>query len=475
MDLLIVGLAMAWAAMAAANDLHAQPPFNVVIIAADDLGWADLGCYGADLHETPYLDRLARNGLRFTNAYAASVCSPTRASLLTGKHCARLHMTIWREAAQHPPLDCKLIPPVAAANLPHSEVTLAEMFRSAGYVTALVGKWHLGGATHYPETHGFDVNVGGTLWGAPETYFYPYRGERRFGDEFRYVPHLGWGQQGEYLTDRLTDEALKVIDRAKDHPFFLYLAHHAPHTPIEAKPDLVDRYRRRLKPGLHHQNPKYAAMVHSLDESAGRLMERLASSGVAERTIIIFLSDNGGHVGQFDGLQVTNNYPLRSGKGSLYEGGIRVPMIIHWPGKGAAGRVCHEPVCVADLYPTLLDTAIQNSDQARNTHLDGQSLMPLLNDPNASLGRDALYFHYPHYYPTTTPVSAIRAGNWKLLEYHEDNHLELYDLGVDPGETKDLATSQPEAARVLQSQLAGWLNLVGAAMPTENPDFQQNL
>jgi arylsulfatase A-like enzyme len=456
----------------AAEEVKTPPP-NVVMIVADDLGWSDLGCYGADLHETPHLDRFANSAVRFTDAYAASVCSPTRACLFTGKHYARLHMTIWREASQNPPQDRKLIPPVAVADLPHDEVTLAEAFRSAGYLTALVGKWHLGGATHYPETQGFDINIGGTLWGAPETYFFPYRGEGRFGKEFRYVPHLDGGRAGEYLTDRLTDEALKVIDRARDRPFFLCLTHHAPHTPLEARPELIDRYQKKLAPGLHHRNAKYSAMVHSLDESVGRIVERLESRGLVERTVVVFVSDNGGHVGKFEGQPATDNYPLRSGKGSLYEGGVRVPLIIRWPCiTPAGGAVCREPVFMADLYPTLIEIARIGGDKMHNAKLDGLSLAPLLRQPDASLEREALYFHYPHYYPTTTPAGAIRAGDWKLIEYFEDNRVELYKLRDDLSEANDLAARQPEMAQDLRVRLANWRKSVGAAMPTANPGYQ---
>jgi arylsulfatase A len=449
-----------------------SPPLNVVMIVADDLGWSDLGCYGADLHETPHLDRLAGGGVRFTDAYAASVCSPTRACLLTGKHYARLHMTIWREASQTPPHDRKLVPPDAVANLPHQETTLAEVFRSAGYLTALVGKWHLGDAPYYPETQGFDVNIGGTLWGAPETYFFPYRGEGRFGKEFRYVPHLEGGRAGEYLTDRLTDEALRVIDRAGDQPFFLYLAHHAPHTPIEAKPELIDRYKKKLKPGLRHANAGYAAMVHSVDESVGRILKQLESRGIAERTVVVFVSDNGGHVVEFDGLQIANNHPLRSGKGSLYEGGIRVPLVVRWPAVTSAGGVCHEPVFVADLWPTLAEIARSQGGKADLDDLDGLSLASVLKQPAATLDRTALYFHYPHYYPTTTPVGAIRAGDWKLLEYFEDNHTELYNLRDDLGEAHDLAAKQVEKAKELRNRLHNWRKTIHADMPTANPDYR---
>lgn len=238
----------------AAPAMAARPP-NVVFILADDLGWSDLGCYGADLHETPHLDQLAREGVRFTQAYAMSVCSPTRAAILTGRHAARLHLTVWREAAVNPARAQKLLPPLAVADLPHEELTLAEALQAAGYLTFHVGKWHLGDGDHSPETQGFDVNRGGTHWGAPATYFYPFRGECGQEREFRYVSGLGLGKPGDYLTDRLTDEALKLIDQAGNRAFFLNLWYHNPHTPIEGKTNLVEKYRARLKPGLKHQNP----------------------------------------------------------------------------------------------------------------------------------------------------------------------------------------------------------------------------
>lgn len=479
--LLLVSLAMS--ARPALADQQAPP--NVVLILADDLGWADLGCTGSDLHETPHLDRLAQSGVRFTNAYSASpVCSPTRAAILTGKHPARLGITIWREGALSPPGGRKLVQATAVADLPHSETTIAMRLQAAGYRTALVGKWHLGDADHAPETHGFDVNIGGTHWGAPPTFFFPYRGEFGQAKERRYVPHLEFGQPGEYLTDRLTDEAIRVIDRAADakQPFFLYLAHHAPHTPIEAKPELVKRYEAKVTPKLRHRNPVYAAMIHSLDESVGRILERLEKLGMADRTVVLFTSDNGGLVGAYDGKTVTDNTPLRSGKGSLYEGGVRVPLIVRWPGVTTAGAVCHEPVISTDLYSTMIDAAggigfqpvIHSSSAGRleayPTDRDGLSLVPLLKDANARLEREALYFHYPHYYATTTPVSAVRAGDWKLLEYHEDHRVELYNLRDDLGETKNLADAKPDMAKEMLGRLQSWRKGVNARMPTPNPD-----
>jgi arylsulfatase A-like enzyme len=456
---------------------RAQPPrMNVVLILADDLGWADVACQGADLHETPHIDRLATEGVRFTHAYAASVCSPTRSSLMTGKHPARLGITIWLEAARTPPPNRKrkLIPPEAVADLPLEEVTIAEVLHSAGYLTALVGKWHLGDAAHYPETQGFDINIGGTFWGAPQTFFYPYHGSGAFGSEYRYVPHLELGKPGEYLTDRLTDEALRLIDAAaaSDRPFFLEIAHHAPHTPIEAKPGLVSHYEKKLaaSTGLHHDNPTYAAMIHSLDENVGRVLERLAERALAERTVVIFTSDNGGYINDYNKKRVTDNFPLRSGKGSLYEGGVRVPLIVRWPGVTPRGAVSTEPVAVMDLFPTLREN-LAPAEGPRAEALDSLSLTPLLRDPSAHLARDALFFHYPHYYATTSPVGAIRARDWKLLEYFEDNHVELYQLGDDPGESRNLAATRTDLAADLRGRLYAWRQSVGARMPVVNPDY----
>ncbi len=454
-------------------DSNAAPP-NIVVILADDMGWMDLGCYGADLHETPNIDRLASEGMRFTNAYAMPVCSPTRAALMTGRHAARVHITIWAEGSLSGPKNRRLLQADSLHNLPHTETTLAKHLQDAGYLTALIGKWHLGDADHYPETHGFDINIGGTHWGAPHTFWWPYRGAGRFGSEYRYVPHLDFGKPGEYLTDRLTEEALQVIDRAGDQPFFLYLAHHAPHTPIEAKAVDVDYFESKRKPEMHHQNAVYAGMIKSFDESVGRVLDRLRERGLHESTVVILLSDNGGFIGvdrkAGQTLPVTNNTPLRSGKGSCYEGGIRVPMIVHWPKVAQVGKVCDEPVVLMDLFPTLLRAA--EVSKAKATAIDGMDLTPLLDDHTAKLDRDGLYFHYPHYYETTTPVSAIRAGDWKLLEYFEDNHVELYNLNDDLGESVDLAMKLPEKAAELRERLNRWRESVGAKMPIPNPDYK---
>lgn len=444
---------------------HAQStPLNVVLILADDLGWADLACYGADLHQTPNLDRLASQSVRFTHAFSASpVCTPTRASIMTGKHPARLGMTIWSEGAATPQRNRMLLPAASNPDLPLAEVTIAERFKERGYVTASIGKWHLGGATRYPETQGFDINTGGTLWGAPPTYFAPYRGTLDAHGEIRYVPGIAGGGAGEYLTTRLTSEAIRVMESAGDRPFFLYLAHHAVHTPIEAPAEIVERYRARIRAGMRHQNAGYAAMVESLDDSVGRVLSELERRRLAGRTVVVFASDNGGYVNPFRGQVVTNNAPLRSGKGSLYEGGIRVPLMIRWPGLSQAGAVCDEPVCSTDLFPTLL------GDEAST---DGLSLRGLLKDPGGRLNRDELYFHYPHYYPTTTPVSAIRTRDWKLLHYYELDRDELFQVSADESEVRDRILAERARAAVMRGQLEAWLNGVAAKRPRPNPEWK---
>lgn len=470
-------LAVTVALAAALWSGEGSPPRpNIVLILTDDLGWSDLACYGADLHETPNLDQFAREAVRFTNAYAMSVCSPTRATLMTGKHAARVHFTIWAEGAQSGgPKDRKLRQAESIWNLPERETTLAECLSDGGYLTALVGKWHLGDWQHYPEANGFDINIGGTNWGAPQSFWWPYRGRGRFGDEFRYVPHLEFGKAGEYLTDRLTEEAIKVIDQARSgtKPFFLYLAHHSVHTPIEAKADDIAHFEAKLRDGMNHRHAVYAAMTKNLDDNVGRILSHLKETGLVGRTAVIFASDNGGYVG-FDKpgsarIPVTNNAPLRSGKGSLYEGGIRVPLMIRWPGLTTPGSTCDQPVILTDMLPTLVSAA---GLPAASTAVDGCDLTPLLRSPTSQLARDALFFHYPHYYHNTSPVSAVRAGEWKLLEYFEDNHVELYNLREDLGEQRDLAGALPDQAAALRGRLQAWRESVGAALPTANPEFR---
>lgn len=441
---------------------------NVLLIVADDLGWADLACYGSQLHETPCLDRLASEGAKFEQAYAASpVCSPTRASILTGKHPARLHMTIWRESAKSRG-NRKLLQPVCLDSLPLEHTTLAEILSGRGYTTSHIGKWHLGRAEAYPQAHGFQVNIGGTLWGAPQTFWYPFNGDAYFRD-WRYVPDLEPSNPGDYLTDRLTDEAIKAVEQsvASDKPFFVNLWYHSVHTPIEGKPDLVNYYQNKFHSGKH-TNPHYAAMVHCLDQNVARMLDSLDRLGVRDETLVIFTSDNGGFVNScklHPDIPVTSNWPLRSGKGSCYEGGIRVPLIV----SGIASqepKVLSEPVSSCDLLPTILE--ILGMEEETPTGIDGISFHPLLTGVAKTLQRERLCFHYPHYYQTTTPVSAIRRGDWKLLSYYEDGRKELYDLSQDASESTNLADQYPELSLELFSELEHWLKTVDAQKPEVN-------
>jgi arylsulfatase A len=465
----IPSLALAVLLLAQVLSAAEKRPPNIVLILTDDLGWSDLTCQGGDLVETPNIDRLAREGVRFSQAYAMSVCSPSRAMLLTGRHAVRTGITVWIEKALNRPANARPLEAPSRHDLDLSEVTIAERLHTAGYLTALIGKWHLGDGAHAPETQGFDINIGGTHWGAPPTYWWPYRGmmESRSpaGElrktEFRYVPDLQFGRPGEYLTDRLTDEALNVIDRARGQPFFVYLAHYGVHIPLEAKTGDIDHFAAALRPGMHHQNVTYAAMIKNLDDNVGRMLTHLKARGLDQNTVVIFTSDNGGYIGKPRGQQapVTSNAPLRSGKGSLYEGGIRVPLIMRWPGVTAVGKVCEEPVWLADLFPTLA------GKDASATAVDGVDLRPLLEKPSGHLSRRDLFFHYPHYYQTTDPVSAIRSGDWKMLEYLEDSRVELFNLADDPSEQVDLAAREPARVAELRSRLDRWRTNSGAWMP----------
>jgi arylsulfatase A-like enzyme len=453
---------------------------NILFIVTDDLGWSDLKCYGADLHETPNIDRFAKKGVMFLNSYAAApVCSPTRASLMTGKYPARLNYTIWSEAASVSERKnqevYKFLPPQTLENLPLEEVTIAEKLKGIGYQTAHIGKWHLGDLMHFPETQGFDVSVAASQRGAPPTYFYPYKGEA-FG-EFRFVGNLGTNtegryfadRKGEYLTDRLTDEAIKVMTDAGSNPFFLNLWYYNVHTPLEAKEADVAYFKNKLSAGYHHRNETYAAMVKSVDDNVGRLLHKLDELGIADRTVVVFISDNGGYINEYKNKAVTSNYPLRSGKGSLYEGGIRIPTLICLPNNPLNGQKIETPVSTVDFYSTLLDLTGTVGDTA----VDGKSLLPLLTGGNdTTLTNRSLYWHYPHYYPTTTPVSAMRQGRWKLLEYLEDGHLELYDLEKDPREERNLAVAEQQKAGELLEKLHSWKESVHAKGIVPNPGYR---
>ena len=445
---------------------------NVVFILVDDWGWADAGVQGSDYFETPNIDRLAREGMRFTQAYAAAaICSPTRAAILTGKSPARLDMTIWHEGAvRGGSKNKRLLEAKAEANLPLAEVTLAELFKQQNYFTAHIGKWHLGKAAFYPETQGYDVNIGGTYWGAPATFHWPYRGTWSKNDpELRYVP-VGPGKTGDYLTDKLTDHALRIIGQQKDHPFFLSLWFHTVHTPIEGKPELVKRFEKKPA-GKIHSHAEYAAMLASLDENIGRVLRQLDDLKLTGRTVVILTSDNGGvdfSTAKSGNRPPTRNVPFRAGKGTLYEGGLRVPLIIRWPGRTRLGTECATQVTSQDFFSTLAD-ALGQTDAPRH---DGVSLLPLLKNPKAPLNREALFWHYPHYYSRMTPASAIRAGDWKLIHYYEDNRMELFNLKNDPAENKNLITAQSAKAKPLREKLDAWRNETDAKAPTKNPDWR---
>ena len=443
---------------------------NVIVILVDDLGAFDLGCQGSGFYKTPHIDRLAAAGIRFTAGYAAcTVCSPTRAALLTGQTPARLHLTDWIAGQENPQAPLRI--PDWQKLLPLEAVTVAERLRGAGYATASIGKWHLGGVDHGPEQQGFDINLAGTDRGQPPSYFSPYK-----------IPTLTDGPAGESLTDRLTGEAVAFIETNRDHPFCLYLPHFGVHTPLQAKPDveatyvaaggLPDAASRAGKPiggekGFGQTNATYAAMVESIDDSVGQIVEALDRLALRDSTAIIFTSDNGGL------LPVTDNRPLRAGKGSAWEGGVRVPFIVSWPGLTAPGTTSDEPVITMDIPATILDLTGVGAgpgaplDGASQAPLDGASLAPLFR--GGSLDRHAIHWHYPHYHPGgATPHSAIRAADWRLVHFYEDGHDELYNLRDDPGEQTDRAAAEPARAAGMRRELDAWLEEVGAQFPTPN-------
>jgi len=447
------------------DDAVARPP-NIVLFLIDDLGWKDLGCQGSTYYRTPHIDRLAAEGVRFTDAYAAcALCSPTRAAILTGKYPARLLLTDWLPAGRWDP-KARLREGRFLRSLPVEEITLAEALREAGYRTANIGKWHLGsGPFSLPEHHGFDVNVGGNAHGAPGSYFHPYAGDWA-------IPATGqqatWhvlpdGRPGEYLTDRLTDEAVAFIRGAQGAPFFLYFPHYGVHTPIEAKPGAAAAYEQ-VPESQRQGQPEYAAMVASIDESVGRVLATLAELGLDRDTVVLFTSDNGGF------FKATSNAPLRANKGTSYEGGIRVPLIVRWPGVARPGLVVHEPVISTDIYPTCLAAA--GLPPRPHQHVDGVNLEPLLHG-TGSLAERSLFWHYPHYneHPSSLPSSVIRKGSWKLIETFDPETIELYDLATDLGESDDRAAAEPARVREMRAELDAWRANVGAERMLPNPDY----
>lgn len=432
-------------------------PLNFIVILVDDMGLSDMACGGSNFYETPGMDRLAREGMRFTTGYSAcTVCSPTRAAMMTGKYPARLHITDWIAGHKRP--KAKLKVPDWTMYLPQEEWTIAEALKEKGYATASIGKWHLGNEEHYPTSHGFDVNVGGTNRGQPPSYHAPYN-----------IPTLKpEGKPGEFLTDRECSEALAFIESNKDKPFFVYLPHYAVHTPVQGKKDVIEKYKAKLASGTEftHKNPTYAALVESVSDSTSRILDKLAELKLDDRTVIIFTGDNGGLLGQ------TTNLGVRVGKGSAYEGGVRVPFIVKWPGVTKPGNTSDTPVWTGDIYATVLAGA--GATPKPGQVIDGVNIRPLL-DGSGKIDRDTIYWHYPHYHPGgATPYSAIRHGDWRLVEFFEDGHVELYNLKDDPVEKIDLAKTMPEKAAELRQKLDAWRKQVGAQLPTPNPDYDPN-
>lgn len=457
--------------------IAAQKP-NVVLIVIDDLGQRDLGCYGSGFYETPNVDRLAASGMRFTQYYAANpVCSPTRASLQTGRNPARLNLTNFLKGLRQDKKSSVLTAEYVD-QLPLEEVTLGEMFKSAGYQTAFVGKWHLGKEPFFPEPQGYDVNIGGNHSGHPKSYFWP---------QWEKTPPVEGEFEGQYLTDLLSERACEWLQTAAkaDQPFFLSLCHYTVHTPIQPRADLLKKYeeklsRIRLKEGSQ-SNPHYAAMVESMDTSVGRVLDTLEKLKVADNTVVIFTGDNGGlSVEEGKHTPATTNAPLRAGKGHLYEGGIRVAFIVRWPGVTEPGSTCDVPAISDDVFPTLCGAAgvdlaegVNQNALEVNGPIDGHDLSNVLQgDADDSLATRALHWHYPHFANQGgRPGGAIRTGDWKLIEWFEDGKLELYNLAEDLSETTDLAAKHSERVREMRSELSRWRKDVKANMPTRNPDY----
>jgi arylsulfatase A-like enzyme len=451
----------------AAAETPARKP-NFVVILIDDMGWRDIGANGSKTYKTPNIDKLASQGMRFTQGYAAcAVCSPTRAALMTGKYPARLHITDWIRG-EGTPKESMFAVPKWTMQLPLEEITIAEALKPQGYATASIGKWHLGGKPFYPENQGFDLNVAGSHIGQPASYFWPYGGPKT-GQRVPGLSEAG-GQDGEYLTDRLTDEAVKFIGTNQNKPFFLYLPHYAVHGPLMGKPEYVKETENT--PVLDEQkNHVYAAMVRSVDDSVGEIMKTLEQLQLSENTVVIFTSDNGGviHAGK---PPATSNLPLRAGKGYPYEGGIREPLIIKAPGITKPGSVCDTPVITMDFFPTLVTLA--GVPELARTAIDGKDLTPLLKGA-ARLDRDTLCWHYPHYWAgkLITPYSIIRSGDLKLIHWYETDAWELYNLADDLSEKNDLAARQPEKVAELRAKLEAWLKETGAQLPVPREESKK--
>lgn len=495
---------------------------NIVFFLVDDLGWMDVGCYGSSFYETPNIDRLADEGVRFTSAYAAChVCSPTRASIITGKYPASINLTDWLTGRRDFPFQ-KLLNVKIAQHLPYDIPTLPKVLKENGYQTAIFGKWHLGEDSASCLRQGFDLHLPDWNRGWPNNgYYFPYD-----------MKGLEEGSPGEYLTDRMSKEAIKYIEQNKDRPFFLYLSHFAVHDPIEGRPDLVEKYQQKLaamnapdgdpfilegKPGIanpvsrneqnlllddegyrgykvfpnqsvkikqYQDNVQFAAMVESMDESMGRVLDKLEELKLEENTIVIFYSDNGGMSAanfwdpnrvipeeELDRAYSTSNLPLRGAKGWLYEGGIRVPLIIKWPGKGLQKTICDVPVTSPDFFPTVLDMVGINSQGIAS---DGLSIAALVKGEK-DLNREAIFWHFPHYsnHGMQSAGGAVRSGDYKLLEYFDSGKMQLFNLKDDIGEQHDLMTIEPDKADELKKLLHKWRKSSAAKMMEENPGYSQ--
>lgn len=440
---------------------------NIVFILVDDMGWKDPGFMGSDYHETPHIDQLASEGIVFMNAYAnAPNCAPSRACLLSGQYVPRHGVFTVNSAERGSAKKRKLIPPKNKTELNGKVITIAEALKEQGYSTCHIGKWHMGDDNETrPEAQGFDVNVAGDHSGHPKTYFGPFN-----------MTNLTTDVPNEYLTDRLTDEAVQYIKSHKSDPFFLYFSHYSVHTPLQAKDSLIQKYKQKGV-GKLHNHVTYAAMVESTDQSVGRVLEELEKQGISDNTIVVFFSDNGGYG------PATSMAPLKGSKGMMYEGGIREPLIVRWPNKIKESGRCDVPVMGTDFYPTFMDVS---GAKGISQTLDGESLLPILIDSSASLNRESLYWHFPAYlqgyrnmkdsmgYWRTTPASAIRKGDWKLIEFFEDGKLELYNLKEDIGESLNLADTHPDKLQELYSDLKTWRADCNAQIPFEkNPLYQE--
>ena len=424
--------------------IGAQP--NIILILADDLGWSDLGCYGNTFNETPNLDRLAREGMRFTQFYAGPVCSPTRANLQSGQDQARFGITQHIPGHRRP--YAKLSDPPVPLQLPLKVETFAERLSAAGYETGYFGKWHLGKEGFGPGDQGWKTVL-------------ECNGNTQ-------PPKVTGSREPRRTAEFLTEKAVAFIEGHKERPFLLQVSHAAVHIALSTTPDLLAKYQAKTPMPNYPSNPAYAGLLEELDQSVGHISDAVDRAGLAERTLIFFVSDNGGLEHEQDGDVVTSNNPLRGEKGTLYEGGIRVPGIARWPGQVPAGATCDTPAITTDVYPTLVELAAAKAPA--NQPLDGLSLVSLLKDSSAPLNRDTLFWHLPHYHHST-PAGAIRSGDWKLIEFFEEDRLELYNLRADPGEQSNLAASEATRAAELKTALAEWRTRVNARMPVPNPQY----